>query len=438
MKEFSGEARLLPDRALEKPERDQLGYSDFSKQLAEFVSEDVPPTDFVIGIYGAWGSGKSTILKFTEFYLKQQGALIIKFNPWWFSGQADLIGKYFSELESGLGADENFENLRKHIQRFSSVLSRIPSSATGGMPVGPAASAINAWMGSEAPPLGDIKEDISDILVEEDREMVVIIDDIDRLTDEEIKQMFRLVKSVADFSNVTYILAFDHNIVIEALGGEQGPGNGEEYLEKIIQLPQHVPLPEEGTLRSFFGEKLDPILDGDNQIWDESRWHSAYRRAIVPNIQTPRDAVRLSNAIKSLYFRVGKEVNFVDLVIIETLRLFYRPIYEHIRENKEDFIVRSSHMDVSDDKHSFIGEDIDESERDLITTLIGYLFPHYGTGASSIHVGSIGKFRKHKRVCHSICSFIISDNRFQRVRCPLQKWTQCLNPQLTLTNFQGS
>lgn len=414
MDDSSVEGRFLSDSALEHPEQDRLGYSPFSEDLAGFIHDEIPSTEFVIGIYGEWGSGKSTILEFLEFYLRQRDnpPLVIKFNPWWFSDQADLIEKFFAELESGLATDSQFENSREHIQKFTSALSRdriqkiasalskVPSSVTGGLPVDSAAEAVNAWLDSDVPPLGEIKEDISENLQNSDRKVIVLIDDIDRLTEDEIRQMFRLVKSVADFPNIIYVLAFDQEVVIKALDGEQGPGNGEEYLEKIIQLPQHVPIPEEGTLRSFFLENLDLLLGNDNRNWDESRWQGAYSKAIVPIIQTPRDAVRLSNSIKGLYFKVGENVNFVDLVIVEVLRVFYRPVYEEIRDRKDDFVVQRSHIEISDDQYAFLSDDFNEEERERIKTLLGYLFPQYGTSASSIHLGDLRKYRKQKRICH--------------------------------------
>ena len=59
-----------------------------------------------MGIYGPWGSGKSTMLNFIEHYLKDQQpteqATIVLFNPWWFSGREDLTRSFFSQLQWAL------------------------------------------------------------------------------------------------------------------------------------------------------------------------------------------------------------------------------------------------------------------------------------------------------------------------------------------------
>ncbi|GAB3028764.1 hypothetical protein GCM10025298_16550 [Natronobiforma cellulositropha] len=84
MSDESGEPGLLSDSSLEKPEDDQLGYNDFAKDIAGSITSEVPREDFIVGIYGPWGSGKSTVLNFVEYYLKQdeEPPAVIRFNPW--------------------------------------------------------------------------------------------------------------------------------------------------------------------------------------------------------------------------------------------------------------------------------------------------------------------------------------------------------------------
>lgn len=393
------------DTALVNPDADELGYSTFSEDMATFIQEKVPDDTFVIAIYGDWGSGKSSILNFIEYYLNEheEPPFVIRFNPWWFTGQEDLIGKYFEELESALAKDNRFDELRGKINRFASLVTHVPSSATGGIPINRAGKIVSKLTNSSQPTLNELKNDISELLEESDRRIVVLIDDIDRLTSEEIRQMFRLVKSVADFPNTTYVMAFDQDVVIDALDGEQRHGNGEEYLNKIIQLPQHVPIPEEGARRALLGERLTLLMQNTEVHLDESRFQRVYEDGIFPVIDTPRDIIRLTNAVDTLNSRIGEEVDFVDLVSIETLRVFYRPVFEEIRDNPDNFVIKPGHNDVADDQFSFLNDIYDElnnGNEEQIKTIVGYLFPQYGTSASRFHVGDFGEYRRRKRICH--------------------------------------
>jgi predicted KAP-like P-loop ATPase len=403
------ELGLLSDSSLEDPEQDQLGYSDFAENLAGTIETRIPRQDFVVGIYGPWGSGKSTILNFVEYFLEEQDEppLIIRFNPWWFSGQADLIRKFFDQLESGLGADSRFEDVRDKLSNFASSLSNIPISSGTGVPAEPLLALIGEALATEGEDLDGLKEEISEELRDADRRIVIMIDDIDRLTQDEIKQMFRLVKSVADFPNITYILAFDQEVVINALEGEQGVYSGEEYLDKIIQLPKHVPIPEEGALDRFFTTRLDRLLHESDPVFDQQHWQTVYQNGIMPTLQTPRDAVRLCNAVETSFASLEENINFVDLVAIETLRVFYRDIYEAIRSEPGRFVnnraYRSRRHDEDEDYGAFLDETLsDSAEPEVVKELLSYLFPRVGEQFRRMrhHRENKDTFRKRRRICH--------------------------------------
>src|SRR5262249_46849912 len=152
-----------------------------------------------------------------------------------------------------------------------------------------------------------------------------IIDDIDRLTAEEIRLMFRLIKTVADFPNIIYLLAFDKGVVLSALGSEQA--SSEDYLAKIIQISFELPLPGQDALRTMLEQRLREIVaDTPRELFDVYDWSSAYgdnayRPGINYFMKTPRDVVRLTDSMKLTYSAVKSKVNAVDFVMIETLRL---------------------------------------------------------------------------------------------------------------------
>lgn len=405
----NSELGLLSDSSLENPEQDQLGYSDFAENLAETIETRIPRQDFVVGIYGPWGSGKSTILNFVEYFLeeREEPPLIIRFNPWWFSGQADLIRKFFDQLESGLGADSRFEDVRDKLSNFALSLSNIPISSGTGVSVRALSALIGEALATEGEDLDGLKEEISEELRDADRRIVIMIDDIDRLTQDEIKQMFRLVKSVADFPNITYILAFDQEVVINALEGEQGVYSGEEYLDKIIQLPKHVPIPEEGALDRFFTTRLDRLLHESGPVFDQQHWQTVYQNGIMPTLQTPRDAVRLCNAVETSFASLEENINFVDLVAIETLRVFYRDIYEAIRSEPGRFVnnraYRSRRQEEDEDYGAFLDETLsDSTEPEVVKELLSYLFPRVGEQFRRMRYYRENKdtFRKRRRICH--------------------------------------
>src|SRR5437764_9651607 len=89
--------------------------------------------------------------------------------------------------------------------------------------------------------------------------VLVLIDDIDRLTGDETREMFRLVKSLADFPNTIYLLAFDRARVASVLDESYG-GAGSVYLEKIVQVSFELPLPPRESLWGLLTERIDAII----------------------------------------------------------------------------------------------------------------------------------------------------------------------------------
>lgn len=58
---------------------------------------------------------------------------------------------------------------------------------------------------------------LEDALIQAEKKIIIVIDDIDRLANSQIRDVFQLVKQVADFPNVIYLLAMDREVVRRAL-----------------------------------------------------------------------------------------------------------------------------------------------------------------------------------------------------------------------------
>jgi predicted KAP-like P-loop ATPase len=212
--------RLKYDTALDELSDDELGYGQFAADIAKTIHSDVPDEEFVVGINGQWGSGKSTIVNFIEEKLeeKDDSPTIIRFNPWWFSDDADLIEKYLSQLSANLEDYDEYAELRDNIATYARTFSKIPFSSSG-IPLDKAADGVADIAETNPPNLNELHEQIDSHLTDYDDQIVVLIDDIDRLPPSEIRHMFRVIKSVAGFPSITYVVAFDREVVTEAFQG---------------------------------------------------------------------------------------------------------------------------------------------------------------------------------------------------------------------------
>lgn len=392
--------KLNDDKPIKDPDDDLLGYAPFAKQLAKCI-QIMPREGAVVAIYGSWGLGKTSTLNLIKHYLRNQEnskTTVVNFAPWWFSGQEDLTIRFFASLKAGLDRAD-IGDLANMLLDFADLI----SEANVPWYVKSAYKLISKFKKKciEKYALIDQKREVLvNALRKQDKKILIIIDDIDRLTSEEIRQVFRLIKSVANLPNVIYLLAFDEFVVAQSLQGAQST-SGREYLKKIVQVPFELPHPEKSQIESLLFKPLDSLLfNTPREKFDQERWFLIFREGIQYYINTPRDAIRLANSLNVTYGCVLNEVNPVDFFVIETIRVFAPDIYDLIRKNPSLFIGHSSNSQESKFNLQSIHNDCPK-QNSALKCILTELFPKLKT----VEYGSdwLTTWRKDLRICSPDC-----------------------------------
>ena len=181
-----------------------------------------------------------------------------------------------------------------------------------------------------------MKSNINQELEDLDKKILIVIDDIDRLCDEEIREMFQLVKSIADFKNTIYFLSYDREIVTKALDKTQ-QGKGEEYLEKIVQVPLVLPYISKRDLDTIFINRLNMSINIPNEEYDNSYFSEIYNNGLGKNFENLRDIERYMNVFNLGVHLAIEELNIIDYIAITLIKVFEPNLYEYIKNNKEYF-----------------------------------------------------------------------------------------------------
>jgi predicted KAP-like P-loop ATPase len=398
---------LSADRALTEPDEDELGYSSFAEYIAKIIYNMEPYECFVIAIYGPWGSGKTTLLNFVTHHLshakENEQPVIVHFNPWWFSGHEDLTMRFFYQLQAILSKEKfSMSDLTKQIADFADILSDIP------IPYASTGKTVSKLIRARQKDVNGMKNNIAKLLKEHDKKILVTIDDIDRLTPEEIRQVFRVVKAIADFPNIIYLMAFDKDIAIKALS-EQNGLSGEEYLEKIVQLPLELPPPDEASFRSMFFEKLNKIIgDTTEKEFDKAYWAEIYWKGLDRLISTPRDITRLTNTLSITYPLVKSEVNPIDFIALESIKIFCPMVYSLIQTDSRMFIgiidtygLRGPSLEENKKFYEITLDKIDGKIKEPIKNLLDLMFPKLRRIYSKDTYNYTEQFecRKQLRIC---------------------------------------
>lgn len=377
----------VADKPIEKADEDLLGRSDFAKQFGKSICEYDSKDGLVIGLYGKWGSGKTSIINMTiseipvdeddvqkvenkkwysklykrikELFTAQKSKeenqkhdpiqndnpIIIRFSPWNYSDKNNLISLFFHELKNKLGVakgEENKEKIGKAICQYSDIIDVSLFIPVVGPAIAPILKTIAKSKGAklmQAPSLYEAKEKLCEALEDFNHKIIVFIDDIDRLTTPQIKDIFQLVKQVGDFPNIIYVLTMDREIVCNALS-EYHNIDGDEYLKKIVQVSFEVPEIDKTTVHEILRDRLNDIVhkNKDEEEFENNEYfETVLENCINPYIKNMRDINRLLNAFQFKYGALWKETSFVDLLAITAIEIFEPKLYEWIFNN-QDFI----------------------------------------------------------------------------------------------------
>ena len=399
---------LSPDStALIDPKADKLGYAPFASHLANSICEMAFTGGMIIGVYGPWNSGKSTLLNFIVHYLKQkpedEQPLIVPFNPWLFSGEADITRRFFDQIQSVVTTWKFVPSSWKdRIADFGKLFSQIP------LPYAQAGNAVAEIFDDNQKNAADFKEEIENTLGQDHPRIIVTIDDVDRLDVEEIKKLFRLIKTFPYFTDVVYLLFFDKEIVIKALADTQEL-SGQNYLNKLIQLSFEIPSPDKLSLRRVLFDNLNTVFtDTPNQIFDQTYWSKVYYQGIDHFINKPRDIVSLLDNLNVKYSVVKGEVNLVDFIAVESLRVFCPVIYNTIRKNPWAFVEKADKKGllISTDElkrlhNSWIAQ-LQDEDKEPVKRLLLCLFPKLElVWGNTDHTGQQSIWSKELRICSS-------------------------------------
>ena len=375
---------------------DTLNRRNFAESLAlniqNYFNRQKVNNCLTIGLMGEWGSGKTSLLNMTEEYLKDSKIKIIKFNPWLYSSYNQLVGQFFDELIMEF-TDSRDVSLTGFLRQYKIKVNELELAKKLAV-VG--TSLIDSRLGSgverilgsssEEENLAYLKKKIDEQF--SGRKVVCIIDDLDRLSKDEIAEMFKLIKIMADFKNMIYLVSFDKDVVSEALKDDYG---GEKYIEKIINVPLQVPSIDHSELRDFLVNHFKRIsreykknldLGRLNQFLDFQPFQYGKRCGILYFFTNMRDITRFINILEFNLELIIDEVNLVDFIVITAIQVFHSEIYDKIKFN--EFLLINYHYTALDElQRNILEKERSEFEElvnknENVNHILRVLFPKIG------------------------------------------------------------
>ena len=283
--------RILLDAPAEQP---ALGYPEIAAALADIVMESAPR--FAIGIFGGWGSGKTTLMQAVEARLDDARAVPVRFSAWRYEREEHLILPLLDTIRDALvDWGEARPDDSKASQETARTIGRVMRAIVAGTSVriGVPGAIDVSFDANKALEVGQrMRSAQAEARVprssyhasfralrdafeafagpEANRRIVVFIDDLDRCLPGSALQVLESMKLFFDLDGFVFVVGLDRTVVEQVVdskyqveqNGDAGERRntrvlGEDYIKKIFQVPYTLAPVAVGQLRGF----LDAVYD---------------------------------------------------------------------------------------------------------------------------------------------------------------------------------
>lgn len=311
--------------------RDFLNYGESALLVVDII-KDARMLPASVGVFGSWGTGKSTLLNIIEEELKQQspeGVIVVRFDAWLYQGYDDAKTALMDVIADALIAEAGRIENESLVERAKAFAKRVnwfrvaafaaeAAAALAGAPLmggaRAAAAGIEKMLGGEAteeelkkakdgarevakdvremadgperptPPkqVDAFRNEFGDLLKDMKRTLVVFVDNLDRCMPEQSIRTLEAMRLFLFMSRTAFVVAADEDMVRQAVKAHFsniGERHVTDYLDKLIQLPVRVPRLGVREVRGY----LFQLLADASDIGEERQ--KLLRDALAANMQ---------------------------------------------------------------------------------------------------------------------------------------------------------
>jgi Cdc6-like AAA superfamily ATPase len=420
-KKDSDRGLLLRDEPIETEDLDRFKHSIFVEVLFDLISE--VENSCTIGLFGKWGSGKTSIVKMLFNKMRNDKKLAkttkcLYIDLWKYSSESwrtDFLIEFDRGLGGHVGKDVIIDTLyniheeeirntdEKLTDRFWDFLANlkvfwifsfgivvadilfylftdieIANIVTASVTVPLVAeliSKINSWDISMKKRIilpkrewtGEFESLFSKIVANSKaKRIVVAIDNLDRCESKTLMQVLSQLRTFMDFPKCIYIIPCDEEAVlshIAASNKEVGyfTRNGQEFLRKVFQVMIRIPPFLPGSLEEYVQNlRLNVRFPSDENVQDV---------IVSAHAKNPRRIIHAYNRLTTLYLlaRKKEQMNLIRKGIITDNLLFLAKI-SIIEEEWKDFyrdLAQNSFL-LDEVEDFFRNVDLDKDDMDLI------------------------------------------------------------------------
>lgn len=364
--------KILTDEPANKD--NELGFDQYASALVNIIMGSNP--QFTIGIFGGWGTGKTTLMQIMHEKLEgdnyKKCVVPVWFNAWLYEREkylaiVPLLNTVLEEI-----------SVRPELNTVKVKISKALSSLTSATSVGLSCGGASIVYGP-----GDAKNDAADkddtlyysrfkqiemALNEVNKEnklrIVVFIDDLDRCAPDKVLEVLESIKIFLGISGFIYVLGLNQNVIETCINNKYKDLNikGEDYVKKIIQIPFRIPEWREKELKEYVNAITGNLETPYKELFFK------YSEIVIRGLDNnPREVKRFINSYIATQEVFKKdELNKEILLILQVFqfrwpafystlfdfcggeKFIFREFCEHVIKSSEDKTFESPHKEYFD------------------------------------------------------------------------------------------
>jgi hypothetical protein len=275
----------------------------------------------VLALFGELGAGKTSMLNLLREHLTGK-AIVVSFSTWLPGSQETLTAYLLNDIARECLKHYVVPGLRKSAQRAAKALGR-------SVPI------LKSYL--ELLPPGTQRDDIDSMkeaLGRLPKRVIVLLDEVDRMEKEELLTLLKVIRGISTLPNLSFVVAGDRKSIVEIVK-EKDSDENRVYFEKFFPVSIQIPKPDPTALRKAGTERLVSALDRrewfDSELERENfrkQIDSIWDERIAPFCRNVRAVGLLANDVGTAAAPLRREVDPVDLTLIELLRRFTPIVYE--------------------------------------------------------------------------------------------------------------
>ncbi|CAN5496557.1 hypothetical protein BH18THE1_BH18THE1_06700 [soil metagenome] len=384
-----------------------LDFNLYSNAIVNIIKNSHPK--FSIGVFGDWGTGKTTLINSVDKALQTDRDLVkIRLEASRYKKEMFPLVSLLKSIAYTLPAEKEFENLKQNLETSAiNFLKRTPDILT---------SIISKYASEEDEisheMINTFKKELNSkiqLIAELDRDtiyfdgfreikkeiknlrednpafrIVIFVDDLDKCSPGKAFEILEMIRVFHDIEGFIYVIGLSHDMIVKLskVGNSESSLDGERLIKKLIQVPI--------TLPKWNNQDIIRLV---KDLIKKGMIHDKFKDVVDKNIElisvamdnNPREIKRFLNNFfvaceifsgkknfepKELIFSGKKNFEPKELLVVQAVHLRWNKFYNILVKSDESFFRGLDKYLKMDDETRLKSLDLYEEKKDEIDTKV--------------------------------------------------------------------